>query len=180
MNTGERERDKRRIQSKLNENRIYTFKSINMRDVMLCDDRKWHKQLNNIIRAFWLAKRTRGSYLCWAQSSCLVAVVLTIAAMLQTIPAVSIRCCKLLPRASHAAMHWNSLQLNPSAIKVTKLSLQILQFTINWKIKYPWPLSQVSTSDNSEVFILTLSLSEGRPGEAWELCSKMVSPLPKM
>jgi hypothetical protein len=34
MNTEERERDKRRIQSKLNENRIYTFKPINIRDVM--------------------------------------------------------------------------------------------------------------------------------------------------
>lgn len=144
--------------------------------VMWCDDRRWHIQLNNIIRAFCLAKGTRGSYLCWTQFLRPVAVVLTIANMLQTIPAVSIRCCKLLPRASHAAIHCNSLQL-----KVTKLSLQIVQFTINSKIKIPRPLSQASASDNSKVFILTLRLSEGRTDEACEPCSKMaVSSLPKI
>jgi hypothetical protein len=149
--------------------------------VMWCDDGRWHKQLNNIIRASWLAKRTRGSCSCWAPFLCPVAVVLTIADMLQTAPAVSVRCCRLLPRASRAAMHCNSLQLKSSAIKVTKLSLQIIQFTINSKIKISRPMCQATASENAEVFILTLCLSEGQTGEAWEPCSKMmVSLLPKM
>jgi hypothetical protein len=148
-------------------------------DVMWCDDWMRHKQLNNIIRALSLEKRTRESYLCWTQFLCLVAVVLTIADMLQTILAVSVRCCKLLPRASHAAMRWNSLQLNPSDIKVTKLSLQIMQFTINSEIKIPRPLSQATASDNSEVFILTLPLPGGRTDEAWEPCRKWWSPPPQ-
>lgn len=110
-------------------------------------------------------------YVFWAQFLCLVAIELTIADMLQTIPAVSIRCCKLLPRASHVAMNCNSLQLNSSVIRVTKLSLQIIQFTINSNMKIPLPLP-----DNSEVFILTLRLSGGQMGQAWEPYSKMMGP----
>jgi hypothetical protein len=52
-------------------------------------DLKW--QLNYTVRIFSQANKTRGSYSCWTQYWSIMAVVLTVAASLQTNPAVSPR-----------------------------------------------------------------------------------------
>jgi hypothetical protein len=57
-----------------------------------CDERRWHNDTHNEITLYpsseWQA--TRGSYSCWTQYWCLMTVVLTIAASLQTTRAASL------------------------------------------------------------------------------------------
>lgn len=86
-NRRKRENEKRYTRTTWRERSIWTFRSINS---TVCDVTKeigeWPKQLNNVIRLFWLAKMKkeviRGNYSYWAQWWCFTAVALTIAAEL--------------------------------------------------------------------------------------------------
>jgi hypothetical protein len=75
----------------------------------------------------------------------------------------------------------------PSRLKFIKIKLlcwqshynYIFKIILNLKSKFRGPLSQATTSNNSNVFTFTLLLSEGRAGEAWEPSYKMMLfPLP--
>jgi hypothetical protein len=62
----------------------------------------------------------------------------------------------------------NSIELSPSAVKVTKVFLYKLNnSTLIQKIKIPHPCLEL-VSNHSAVFIFTLPLSQGQAGEAWE------------
>jgi hypothetical protein len=64
------------------------------RCVVMRADTKITQTLNNVIRIFRLAKKTRGDYSCSLQYRCPIAVVVTIAARVKATPAVSFHASK--------------------------------------------------------------------------------------
>jgi hypothetical protein len=68
----------------------------------------------------------------------------------------------------------NWWRVNQFPARATEEFFQIMQSTIIKKIKTPRPLTQVTTSKPSTSGTLTLSLSEGRRGQAWKPPHKMM------
>jgi hypothetical protein len=92
--------------------------------------------------AFWLAKRTGGSYLCCAQFLCFMSVVLTIADVLETVPAVSV-CCSSCYRLLLMQPAQKFITIRNSC-QIFLTIYTVVQFTNNYGIKIPWPLSQAT------------------------------------
>jgi hypothetical protein len=85
----------------------------------------------------------------------------------------------MLLRASNVALSdLTSSKLSSMAAKATKIIFPNYTSTLIQEIKIPRPLPQATAYNHPNILILTLPLSDGRAGEAWELSNKIMLFLP--